>query len=315
MPLINLLSGSCNIGPCVLGLGTFDGFHLGHRALLSELIGQAREKRLPAVIFSFDHPPRRILHPEGFLGELTTPEEKFSLLLASGVDWVVFRPFDRIFSRTSPADFICSEILGQLQAKFVCVGFNFHFGYDRQGCAESLCNDLAGAGSSCLVIPAVEVGGLTVSSTRIREAIAEGKLELANRLLGREANFSGVVIHGDHRGRAMGFPTANLDLEGTAKVLPPRGVYLCMVDTPMGSHHSLVNIGIRPTFQKIHAILEAHLLDFQGDLYHHTIRVRFQKRLRSEIKFPSQAALIEQIQIDLKQARQMIQGMAIISDP
>ncbi|RCK81688.1 MAG: bifunctional riboflavin kinase/FAD synthetase [Candidatus Ozemobacter sibiricus] len=306
MRLVNLLSGPPEIGPCVLGVGTFDGVHLGHRALLAEVIGQAREHRLPAVVFCFDHPPRRVLHPEEFPGELTTPEEKFSLLMATGVDWVVFRPFDHAFARTSPADFIHRIILAQLQARLVCVGFNFQFGHDRRGTSESLCQELAGAGCACLVIPSVIIGGEPVSSSRIRQAIATGQLETATQLLGREASFTGTVIHGDHRGREMGFPTANLDLEGSSKVLPPRGVYLCLVDTAQGTHHALVNIGIRPTFGRERMTLEAHLLDFHGDLYHQPIRVRFQKRLRAEVRFPSSQALVAQIQEDLALARHMI---------
>lgn len=307
MRLVNLLSGPPALGPCVLGLGTFDGVHRGHRALLAEVIGQAREHRLPAVVFSFDHPPRRLLHPEGFLGELTTPEEKFGLLLATGIDWVVFRPFDGTFAHTSPGEFVRTVILDQLQARLVCVGFNFHFGHDRAGNSESLCQEVAGAGCSCLVIPQMQMGGETVSSSRIRRAIADGDLEMANQLLGREASFTGTVIHGDHRGREMGFPTANLDLEGSSKVLPPRGVYLCLVDSAAGSHHALVNIGVRPTFGRVRAMLEAHLLDFHGDLYHQTIRVRFLKRLRAEVRFPSATALITQIQADLEQARHLIE--------
>lgn len=307
MRLVNLLSGIPNIGPCVVGLGTFDGVHLGHRALLSEVIGQAREHKLPSVVFSFEHPPRRILQPNEFLGELTTPEEKFSLLFSTGVDWVVFRPFDLEFARTSASEFVRQIILEQLQAKLVCVGFNFQFGRDRQGRADSLCRELAAAGCACLVIPSVIIGNEPVSSSRIRQAIANGLLEEANRLLGREASFSGTVIHGDKRGRAIGFPTANLDLEGTTKVLPPRGVYLCVVDTQLGSYPAIVNIGVRPTFNRDKLILEAHLLDFCGDLYHQTIRVRFQKRIREEIKFPSTEALIAQLNEDLKLARHLIE--------
>lgn len=306
MNLYNLLSGQIPTGPCVVGLGTFDGVHLGHQALISGIIHEARKDALAAVIFTFDHPPRRMLDPVNFPGEITIPEEKFRLLLNSGVDAVVFRPFDETFARISPEEFIRQVLIDQLDARHVFVGFNFGFGLHRRGSAEFMQKEVRGLGRECTIIPPVTAGKHLVSSTLIREALADGEMELATQLLGRHPSISGEVIHGDHRGREMGFPTANLALENSIKVLPPKGVYYCIVDTPQGAFDSLVNIGTRPTFDRHILLLEAHLLDFSGDLYHRTIRVRFVKRLRQEIRFPSMDSLIAQIRSDLSSVRSLI---------
>lgn len=310
MKLINLLSGKMPFGPCVVGLGTFDGVHVGHSALIAALIGRARELSLPAVIFTFDHSPKRILSPEKFPGEITMPEEKFKLLLNSGVDWVVFRAFDAEFAETNPIDFLEKVVVGVLQSRAVFVGFNFGFGLKRAGDARVLCSELGKLEVECHVLSPVTHEGQTVSSTVIRTLILEGNFDLANKLLGREVVFSGEVIHGDHRGRKMGFPTANLDLEKSLKVIPPNGVYFCRVDTPLGGFFSITNVGTRPTFDKTQRILEAHLIDFQGDLYYKTIRVSFLRRIRNESRFPNMEALVSQIQADMNQARDLMKAFS-----
>lgn len=313
MNLYNLLSGPLHTGPCVIGLGTFDGVHLGHQALISAIIREAKKEGLSSVIFTFDHPPRRLLDPANFPGEITTPEEKFRLLLHTGVDRVVFRPFDETFARTPPEDFIRNVLIERLEARHVFVGFNFGFGLHRRGSAEFMQKELRSLGRECTVISPVTAAKHLVSSTLIRESLAEGEIELASQLLGRHPSISGEVVHGDHRGRDMGFPTANLPLENSIKVLPPKGVYYCIVDTPLGAFDALVNIGTRPTFDRSILLLEAHLLDFSGDLYHRTIRVRFVKRLRDEIRFPSMDSLISQIKADLASVRSLVSSEAPLS--
>jgi riboflavin kinase/FMN adenylyltransferase len=298
MKLKNLLSGKLEIGPCILGIGTFDGVHLGHRSLIENIINCSKETGLPAVIFTFDHSPRKYLNPEVFKGYLTTPAEKFSLLLGTGVDYVVFRPFDQEFSQVSYQDFVSDIICDSLDARITFVGFNFCFGAGRSGTADMLAYILRQNGRECRIIEPVKVEGEIVSSSIIRQAVAEGDFVRANRFLGRESSFSGAVVHGDHRGRQMGFPTANLQLEESEKILPPNGVYACYADTPKGSFKAMVNVGIRPTFNRSNHLLEAHLLGFSGDLYHRTIRIRFVKRIREEKKFPDMNSLTEQIQRD-----------------
>ncbi|MFZ5952948.1 MAG: bifunctional riboflavin kinase/FAD synthetase [Candidatus Rifleibacteriota bacterium] len=306
MKLKNLLSGNLQIGPCILGIGTFDGVHLGHRALIEKIIAKARSCSLPAVIFTFDHSPRKFLSPEIFKGYLTTPEEKFSLLLGTGIDYVVFRPFDEVFARVSDQQFVEEIICANLDARTTFVGFNFFFGAGRSGTAERLASLLRKNGRECEVIDPVKMDGEVVSSSIIREAVAAGDFVRANRFLGRESSFSGEVVHGDHRGREMGYPTANLQLEQSEKILPPNGVYACFADTPHGSHYAIVNVGFRPTFNRSSHLLEAHLLEFNHDLYHRTIRIRFVKRIREEKKFPDMESLRQQIRLDQAAAEMIL---------
>ncbi len=303
MKLVNFLGGHIPFGPCVLGLGTFDGFHLGHRELVRRMIERARELQLPAVLFTFDLPPKKILDPQNFPGALTLPEEKFQLLLDSGVDWVVFRTFDKQFAVTYSQEFVRRILAEKLQAREVFVGFNFGFGFNREGTAESLAADLYELGIGCRILPRVSIDGITISSTLIREQIRGGNLDQAMKWLGRPVTLTGTVIHGEKRGRQMGFPTANISIENPVKVLPPHGVYDTVVDTPFGSYHAMTNIGIRPTFERHTPLLEAHLLDFNGDLYSQTIRVRFYRRLREERRFSGMEALIEQMKLDLAEVR------------
>jgi len=305
MALHNLLSGHLPFGPCAVGVGTFDGVHVGHQVLIRALRERARAEGLPGVIFTFDHSPKRLLDPANFLGEITTPEEKFSLLLATGLDHVVFRPFEPEFALLSPEDFVREILVRQLQARVVMVGFNFGFGLHRAGTADSLCELLRRQQVRCQVIPAVRSGDALVSSTLIRARIMAGDMDDARRLLGREYLLAGSVVHGDHRGRELGFRTANLLLEGSTKVLPPRGVYAGFVDTAFGTHPAMINIGVRPTFERTTLLLEAHLLDFDADLYHTIVRVRFLQRLRDEIRFEGGSALVEQMHRDLAATRQL----------
>lgn len=298
MKLKNLLSGDPDIGPCIVGMGTFDGVHVGHRTLIEQIILCGREMNLPAVIFTFDHSPRKFLSPDSFKGYLTTPEEKFSLLMSAGIDYVVFRPFDAKIAKTPYREFVKSVLVEKLDTQIAFVGFNFCFGAHRSGNAQMLADELRANGRICQVIEPVKIKGETVSSTLIRNALAKGDFERTNRFLGREACFSGEVVHGDHRGRLMGFPTANLLIEKSEKILPPNGVYACYADTPDGSYQAIVNLGVRPTFNRGNHLLEAHLLGFNGDLYHQIIRVRFVKKIREEHKFDDMAALIEQIKVD-----------------
>ncbi|GAB4270589.1 MAG: riboflavin biosynthesis protein RibF [Candidatus Rifleibacteriota bacterium] len=307
MKLKNLLSGNLDIGPCALGIGTFDGVHIGHRVLIERIIASAKKNGLPSVIFTFDHSPRKFLSPEIFKGYLTTPEEKFSLLLGTGIDYVVFRPFDEAFSKVSHREFVSDIICNQLNALITYVGFNFCFGAGRSGTAEMLAAQLKAAGRDCKIIEPVKINNEIVSSSIIREAVSSGDFERANLFLGRESSFSGEVVHGDHRGREIGFPTANLALEKSEKILPPNGVYACYADTPKGCFKALVNIGTRPTFGTTSHLLEAHLLNFNGDLYHRTIRVRFVKRIREERRFPDMQSLADQIALDQKTAEAILQ--------
>lgn len=299
MKLRNLLSDNYEAEPCILGIGSFDGVHIGHQKLISDLIACSKRMSLPSVVLTFDCSPRKLLSPDSFKGYITTPEEKFSLLMSSGIDSLVFRLFDEPFAKMAWQEFVKNILVNRLQANTVVIGFNFGFGKGKAGNADTLKTELAKFGCKCEVTQPVIIDGQVVSSSLIREAILNGDFERANKFLGREVCFTGKVIHGDHRGREMGFPTANLKLEESMKTLPPNGVYACYVDIDGESFEAIVNIGMRPTFSGKEYLLEAHLPDFSSDLYHKTIKVRFVQRIREEQKFADMQSLIFQIHKDI----------------
>ena len=295
---INIISDKIESTPSVVAIGFFDGVHIGHMELITQMLGYAKRFKLESIIFTFDKSPKQVLDQD-FDGYLTTPQEKFDLLSEIGADKICFVPFTREFASLSKESFVKDILIDKLNAKSVFVGFNFCFGFNKSGNSEILKKELAQYGSECHIIePVKDDSNNIVSSSSIRQIIRNNDIPLANTLLGRKLSFSGKVVHGDHRATEMGFPTANLLLENSFKCLPPNGVYACYVDTSNGTYPAIVNIGYRPTFNKNTHLLEAHLCNFNGDLYGKEIRVRFLKAMRPEIKFPSMGALIAQIEKD-----------------
>ncbi|MBF0406191.1 MAG: bifunctional riboflavin kinase/FAD synthetase [Candidatus Riflebacteria bacterium] len=301
MKIVNLLTQNFVSDSTVAGIGTFDGVHIGHQILINNLIDYAQRNCLRSVIFTFDHPPKGILEPDKFPGEITLFEEKLKIIEGMGVDYVVYRPFDSQLAALCPEGFLRNVIFEQLKAKAVFTGFNFVFGLNRSGNAKFLEEECLVNNVYSQILPRVSKDGITVSSSFIREKILTGEVDVAGKYLGRDPFICGRVIQGDRRGRQLGFPTANIELEGSKKVVPMKGVYEGTVETVSGIYPAMINIGIRPTFHKIVLLLEAHLLNFREDIYQTEIKVNFKKRLRNEIKFPDKESLIQQINRDLSQ--------------
>lgn len=299
MKAINILTETREIKPVALALGFFDGVHLGHIELISQMVHYGKNVGLKTLIFTFDQSPKKVLN-KGFDGYLTTIEEKFEILSKTGVDEVCYVPFTEGFAALSCQDFVKEILIDRLEARTVFIGYNFSFGANKSGDSKFLEKELAKYGRKTLIIePVKDEDKESISSSRIREAIKAGDIAKANQLLGRKFSFSGEVVHGDRRGTQMGFPTANLLLENSDKCLPPKGVYACYADTADGeTYPAIVNIGYRPTFNKDTYLLEAHLCNFKGDLYGQELRIRFLKSIRPEIKFPNMGALISQIDKD-----------------
>ncbi len=298
MKPINVLTDNISSDSTAVALGFFDGVHLGHQELIGRMINFAKTKGLSSVIFTFDKAPKKILG-QIFDGYLTTPEEKFDILTQTGVDEICYAPFTTDFANQSCEAFVKDILIDKLKAKAVFVGFNFSFGANKSGNSEFLKSELDKYGVECIILNPVTVEEIgIVSSSTIRGALKCGEIAKANKLLGRKFSFTGEVIHGDHRATEMGFPTANLLLKDSEKCLPPNGVYACYADTADGTYPAIVNIGYRPTFNKDTYLLEAHLCNYSGNLYGKTIRIRFLKGMRPEIKFPNMGALIQQIEKD-----------------
>jgi riboflavin kinase/FMN adenylyltransferase len=288
----------------VVALGNFDGVHLGHRAILKTAIDRARAASGTAFALTFDPLPAKVLAPARAPRLILAPEDKLELLRASGIDGVIVIAFTAALSQLTPAAFVREYLLGKIGAREVVVGHSVSFGHARAGNAEVMAELGRRMGFETVVVGPVTVEGAAVSSTRMRELIGAGEMRTVARLLGRNHFLSGTVIHGRERGRTIGFPTANLN--SATECLPPDGVYATRVILPDGAFASITNIGMRPTFAEPARTIEAHIFDFDRDLYGAKIRLEIVERIRGERKFESGQALAAQIAEDLKRAKEIL---------
>jgi riboflavin kinase/FMN adenylyltransferase len=288
-------------GPAVT-VGNFDGVHRGHQALLSAAVARAGEDGRPVVVLAFEPHPARVLQPERAPASLMTVGQKAETLAELGASALALLPFTAQTAK-APPDAFAREVLAQaLGARHVVVGEGFRFGANRGGGVGDLVRLGRELGFEVLAVPALFSGGTPISSSRIRQRLAEGDVAGAAELLGRGYFVDGSVVRGDGRGRTLGIPTANVAPEN--EVLPAAGVYACRVRTPQGpGAPAVANLGHRPTFGGTSPRLEVHLLDFDADLYGQQIRVTFVERLREERAFGSAGALVKQIEEDVKEAR------------
>lgn len=286
----------------VVCIGAFDGLHLGHRALVRHAVARARALDVTAAALSFEPLPREFFAPGAPPPRLTLPRAKFEGLCGLGADLVGLLRFDADMAATSPEDFVRRVLVARLGAREVHVGPGFRFGHRRAGDLETLRREGAVHGFQADAIAPVLVDGERVSSTRIRAALQDGRFDASARLLGRPYAIAGTVVHGRHLGRTLGYPTANLRFGGKTPAL--RGIYATRVhgvgDRPWPSVSSF---GTRPTVGGIEPLLEAHLFDFDGDLYGRRIEVEFVAKLRDEEKFDDLPALVAQMDRDAAQAR------------
>jgi riboflavin kinase/FMN adenylyltransferase len=296
-------------------IGAYDGVHLGHQAVIAEVRRRAEARGLRSAVVTFDRHPASVVRPESAPRLLTDLDQKLELLAATGVDYCLVVTFDEARSRETADEFTREVLAGCLNARVVVVGEDFHFGYKRQGNVARL-TELGGElGFDVEGIDLVDVSGQAsgpgerVSSTRIRQALLAGDLTVANGMLGRPYEVRGTVEHGDNRGGAeLGFPTANVAVPADV-LLPADGIYAGWYERPDGTvHGTAINLGRRPQFYEDApvSLLEAHLLDFRGDLYGEAAKVRFVARLRGEARFESVEALVEQIGRDCDDARRIL---------
>ena len=298
----------------VLTIGNFDGVHRGHQAILELVIERARAIGGESILFTFEPHPRRVLQPGADLRLLDTFDQKVETLAELGLDAVIAEPFDLEYAKTTPEHFIEHTIHERIRPVDVFVGYDFHFGRDREGSMRLLTERGPHLGFSVTVVPEVSFQGRDVNSTRIRELLAEGDVEEAARLLGRPVCARGEVTEGDRRGRTIGFPTANLAPE--TEILPAPGVYFGRVRCVRGGGEYegktfpvVTNVGFRPTFRDGRDLVaEAHVIDFSGDLYGVEIDLTFEGRLRGEKRFDSVDDLREQIARDVDEARARLLG-------
>jgi len=296
--------------PTAVAVGVFDGVHLGHRKLLREMRAVADASELLSVVVMPDRHPATIVRPEDLPRLLTDIPQRLELLEGLGVDVVDIIRFDEDRSLQTAEEFVRDHLVGRLRARVQLGGEDFHFGHRRRGDAASMADLGAAHGMKVAAVPLLKDDheGDVISSSKIRSRLAAGDLTTANNLLGRPHEVRGLVEHGDARGRTIGFPTANVAVPA-AIALPSDGVYAGWYLGPDGvPWPSAVNIGRRPTFYDDHGLLlvEAHLIDFDGDLYGQHARVRVTHRLRDEIRFSGIDALAEQLRADVQHARAVL---------
>ena len=291
-------------------VGPFDGVHLGPRALIARTIAEARERDAESVVVTWDRHPLMTLRPGSAPRLLSTPERKLELLESTGVDAVAILPFTEELSHLSPEDFVQSVLVTGLNARAVFVGEGWRFGHKRAGDMDLLQKVGAENGFDAEPVDLANEDGDAVSSSRIREAIAAGHMNIARRLLGRVFDVDGIVVGGDKRGVDLGFPTANIECDPHL-AYPARGVYAGRARVGPSWFLAAINVGVNPTFggdpEVTPVRIESFLLDFDGDLYGQTIRVEFHQRLRDEMRFPSAGSLIVQMERDVDAVREMIE--------
>lgn len=293
----------------IVAIGNFDGLHLGHQAIITRTVRRAREVNGTSVVVTFDPHPVTVLRPEAPLGLLTTLDQKLELMEGLGVDLVVALPFTAEFARRSAEQFVREDLAEGIGARAIYVGRNFGFGKGREGGVEELKRFGEALGMCVVIQDPVQVDGAIVCSSAIRRLLQDGRVAEAVVLLGRPYTTDGTVAHGEGRGRALGYPTANL--RPGAQMLPKIGIYAATVEDRTSGERGLaaaVYIGSQPTFGPHQVQVEAHLLDDHVARYDHRLRIGFVAWIRGEERFAEPGALIAQIGRDVSAARAALVG-------
>jgi riboflavin kinase/FMN adenylyltransferase len=292
----------------IVTIGNFDGVHLAHQEIFKRVVIEADNENRKSIVITFDPHPKKVLHPERrpFL-LITSLDEKLKLIADMGIDAVVLLKFSLELAKMTAAEFVKNILWDRLHIKKIFIGHDYSFGRGKEGNEEYLKSSGNRLGFEVEVINAIKADGIPVSSTRTRNAILDGNVKLAARLLGRPYNLGGTVIKGYQRGAGIGFPTANIE---TDKVLiPDRGVYAVIAEIEGIGHPSVVNIGFNPTFGNDKISVETHVLDFKGNITGKSLNLLFIDRIRDERKFESVERLAGQIKKDIGQAKEILRRL------
>jgi len=294
--------------PLVVSIGNFDGLHLGHQEILKTVVKRSKELGVRSVAMTFSPHPIRVLAPSRPLQLISTLEQKIRLIESAGIDLLFLAQFDSAFSRLSPQEFIDKYLIHGFQARSVCVGGNFNFGYRGAGTIETLRH--FHQHFEIIEVPPVRVSGMLASSSAIRRLVGEGNVSRACRLLGRWIEIEGKLVSGAGRGRTMKVPTLNLQPEN--ELIPKIGVYVTRISLDGGPMmNAVTNIGVRPTFDESNLTIETFVLDASVPEGARAARLVFLYRLRDEMKFPSPAALQQQIAKDVKRAQKFFRMLNV----
>jgi riboflavin kinase/FMN adenylyltransferase len=297
----------------IVTIGTFDGVHIGHQKIISRLNDIAAKTGGQSVVLTFYPHPRIVLHPDDHgLLLLNTLEEKKQLMEKYGVEHLIVHPFSKQFSRTSVTEYVRDILVNKIGTKKLVIGYDHHFGRNREGSLKDLQELEEVYGYSVEEIPEEDIHEVAVSSTKIRNSLLEGNISAAREFLGHDYTLSGTVVEGKKMGRALGFPTANIEMPEKYKLVPTKGIYAVTVTLSNEAEHmGMLSIGTRPTFDDGEVSIEAHILDFDKNIYGQEITVAFKDRLRDELKFDSAQTLIAQMQKDRENTLKLLAGKTV----
>jgi riboflavin kinase/FMN adenylyltransferase len=291
----------------VVTSGTFDGVHLGHQKILDRLKEVAQKHGGETVVITFWPHPRLVLNPiDTKLKLLNTFEERIELIKEQGIQHLLRIPFTKEFSNISSTDFIQKILVEKIGTRKLVIGYDHHFGKNREGSFEQLKLNGPRFGFDVEEIPRQEVDSVGISSTKIRTALESGTVEIAKSLLGRPFSISGRVVQGEKLGRMLGFPTANLDLDSHYKLIPAEGIYAVLVTHEETRYQGMLYIGQRPTVGGVHQTIEVNIFDFNKSVYGETLRVEFMSSIRKDMKFSDLEALKKQLQLDRESALKLL---------
>jgi riboflavin kinase/FMN adenylyltransferase len=289
-------------------IGTFDGVHFGHQKIIEKLVLEAKKEGKKSVVLTFFPHPRMVLQKEASIELINTIEERAKLLEKTGLDYLIIHPFSKEFSRTTALEFVRDFLVNQLNISKLIIGYDHHFGKNREGNIKQLTEYSQLYDFTVEEIPAQDIDDVSVSSTKIRRALHAGNLKTANNYLGYNFMINGVVVNGKQLGGKIGYPTANIDVKESYKLIPKTGVYVVKSEIDNETIYGMMNIGNRPTLDGKHQTIEVHFFDFNKDLYHQSLTVELIYFLRDEHKFDSIDSLIHQLKIDENTARNYIKN-------
>lgn len=298
MKIVNSIKSFNANKPTIVTIGTFDGVHLGHKKILEKIVENAHSQNCESLVLTFFPHPRTILQADSEMKQLNTLAEKTNLLSALGIDNLVIHPFDAAFSRLTAEEFVKQVLVDTFKIKKIIIGHDHRFGRNRTANIDDLIEFGNKFGFEVEEISAKEINEVSISSTKIRNALTEGNIELANNYLGYYYSLTGIVSKGKQLGRTIGFPTANIKIVEEYKLIPQNGVYIVQSNLDGISYYGMMNIGTRPTVDGTTQTIEIHFFDFQKELYNQKITISLLHRMRSEQKFKSVDALKKQLDKD-----------------
>ena len=308
MEIIHSLSNYNYSENTIVTIGTFDGVHIGHQKIIEQVVTTAKKLNKKSVLLTFFPHPRMVLQQNASIELINTIDERAELLSKTGLDYLIIHPFSIAFSRLTALDFVRKILVNQLNTSKLIIGYDHHFGKNREGNLEQLTEYSHLYNFEVEEIPAQDINDVSVSSTKIRKALSAKNIKTANKYLGYNFMLNGTVVNGKQLGGKIGFPTANINVKEDYKLIPKTGVYVVKSKIKNAFVFGMMNIGFRPTLEGKHQTIEVHFFDFNDDLYNQTLTIEILYFLRDEEKFESVEKLISQLKEDKKIAQNYIQN-------